>query len=86
MNDAIYIPSTAEGKTWRLDAYKLQGRPPIATAQEGVKGYHSFEYAIGGSMGDRHLRIPLEGRLTAKAKAAALAMLQAKLKEMGAIE
>lgn len=89
MNDEReYITSTQAGKTWRLECYKPQGAPPVAVAQEGEKTPDSFSFAmgLGTGYGDRRLRLPLKGPLTAKRRAEGLALARAELKARGWID
>lgn len=85
----IYLPSANEGKTWRLDAFKPQGRPAYACAKEGElkteNGWQAFTCIFDFSAPAAYTRVPIQGPATAKKKAAAIAQLIEQLKEAGVL-
>ena len=85
----IYIPSANEGKVWRLDAFKPQGRPAYASAKEGElkteNGWQSFSCIFDFSAQPAYTEVAIAGPATAKKKAAAIAQLIEQLKEAGVL-
>ena len=88
-NDTQYIPSTTPGMTWSVYTYKPQGRPGYACASEGVyepagdgKSFSSFTTVL---FQDRVIREDVQGRMTVKARNAALHRLFSRMVEAGMI-
>lgn len=84
-----YIPSATEGKVWRVDTYKPDGRPAYATAKEGElkteNGWQSFTCIFDFSAQPAYTKVSIVGPATAKKKAAAIAQLIEQLKEAGVV-
>jgi hypothetical protein len=73
----FYIPSTAEGLTWRVGYHKPERGPGVVSAYEGESevtpdGVRIFRTVLYQSRGFRH---PLNGRATKRAVAQALSEL-----------
>jgi hypothetical protein len=60
----FYVPSCAEGKTWKIYFHKPQGRPGYVAAAEGELKDGFFTYM---PFSDRQVTVKLPGRATFKA-------------------
>ena len=64
----FYIPSRAEGKTWRVHYHKPQGRLGYVAAYEGeLNADGIYTTVFGGPNAGRNLRVNLPGRATLRA-------------------
>ncbi|QDJ96216.1 hypothetical protein Xoosp13_29 [Xanthomonas phage Xoo-sp13] len=87
MSDSQYVKSTAENKHWNLYTYKPQGRPGYAFACEGElenvdSKFQSFTFEM---FSNRTVKEDIPGRMTVKARNAALQSLFTKMQEAGLI-
>lgn len=92
MSKDLYIPSTTEGKTWKLCASKDRGGFVVGKAYEGAlsttDGIEFFTFAFGlAGVGDRVWETALgTKRLTTAAKVRALKAIHDKLYFAGCIK
>lgn len=93
-NGNLYLASASAGKAWKLYAYKpdIKGREPYAVAIEcavtlDAEGTVTGTQTIhGGPESSRRLQTPIVGgRMTAKAKLAALCELERQLDAAGCL-
>lgn len=78
MSNAVNIPCLDNAaKHFRIDTYKPDRGPAVATATEVELTDSGFTYV---PFQDRHVRIPFEGRNTDKNRAVAMSKLMAQLK------